>query len=286
MTEMYAFIVAFSAQVFVVSVLGPRTLATPLRNQIAAFIDARRPAIDAAALASLDRKLQLFRTLSWTIALLGVLLLLGMIRYMQRPDWTDGPLEAVVPAYWLLQVIPHFLALVVVGRFHGALKRSLPPEKRTALLQPRGLFDFVPRALLVLAALVYASFIGLLVYIERHPFPGFAGIFINAMGATLIYAMMALAIYLTLRRMGSSPLQRREERMRSVGLAVRVCVFMCILTVAGLALNMTLILMDEQRWEPTFGCLSLLFVSLLARLATKSQMGLPEDVQTPVAMAP
>lgn len=274
MTEMYAFIAVFAAQILLLSILGPRALVAPLRGQIDAFIALRQPDVGRASLAQLDRKLKLYRWMSWVAAIIGAALLAAIIRYMQRPDWTDGPLEAIVPAYWILQLLPMLLAILAVTRFHELLKRALPPEKRKALLQRRGLFDFVPRSVIALAVLMYFLFIGLLVYIEKHPFPGFAGLLTNAIGITLLYAVMASAIFMTLRRMGSSPLQARDQRLRSVGLAVRVCVYTCILCVASLALNMTLVLLDEQRLEPTFGSISLILIALLAGVALKSQVSL------------
>ncbi|MGH6913944.1 MAG: hypothetical protein ACREH3_09595, partial [Geminicoccales bacterium] len=222
MFEMYAFIAAFTAQILILSVLGPVRLIDILRGDIARFIAERAPQIDPSVAARVDSRLRLFRVLGLATSVVGVLLMGAFIRYMLRPGWTDGPLEAVLPAYWFVQLLPLFLAVVTAGRFQDVLKRSLPAERRTALLQPRGLFDFVSRSAVGLAALVYLMHIALLLYIEQHPFPGFAGLLINIAGITLIYAAMALAIYLALRKVGSSPMQRLEDRMRSVGLAIRI----------------------------------------------------------------
>jgi hypothetical protein len=275
MFEMYGFIAAFVIQIIVFSVLGPLQLVDGLRRQIARFIAERAPAIDASAAAQVDRRLRLFQQMGLGTAVIGLLLVAGMIRYMLRPDWTDGPLEALVPAYFLLQVLPTFLAVVIAGRFHGLLKRSLPPEKRKALLQPRGLFDFVPRFAVALALLVYLLHMALLAYIERNPFPGFAGLLHNAVFITLLYVAMAIAIYATVRKMGASPLQGREERMHSVSIAVQVCVYSCVLGVGNISINMALILLGEQRWEPAFGSIGLVALGLLMRMALSEQLRIP-----------
>ena len=285
MFEMYGFVAAFTAQVLIFSVLGPLRLVGVLRAQIEQFIAERAPPIDPSAAALVDRRLRLFLLLGLGTAVLGLLLLVAMIRYMLRPDWHDGPLEAVVPAYFMVQVLPTFLAILTAARFHEVLKRSLPPEKRKALLQPRGLFDFVSRSAVALSVLAYFLFNALLMYIERHPFPGFAGLPTNAAIVTLLYAFMALCIYVTLRKMGSSPLQAREDRMRSVGVAVKVCVYSSIAGVAFVSLNMTLILMDQQRWEPTFASIGLIVLGLLSRIAMREQMRIP-GVGGPASAAP
>ncbi len=275
MIEMYGFIAAFTAQIIFFSVLGPLRVTGVLRAEIRQFITERAPPVDPAAAARLDRRLRLFGMLGFGTAVIGMLLLVAMIRYMQRPDWTDGPLEAVVPFYFMLQLFPTVLAVVTAGQFHAVLKRSLPQEKRKALLQPRGLFDFVPRFTVALAIVAYCLYIALLLYIEQRPFPHFAGFVVNATMVTAMYGFVALGIYWTMRKMGSSPLQGREERMRSVGVAVKVAVYTCILSVVNISLNMTLILLDEQRWEPTFGCAGLILLGILGRMALKKQMHIP-----------
>jgi len=277
MLEMYGFIAAFTAQILIFSVLGPLRLIDGLRGQIEGFIAERTPPIDPDAASGTYRRLRLFRLLGLGTAVVGLLLLIVMIGYMLRPDWHDGPIEGVVPFFFLLQVLPILLAFLTAGRFHEVLKRSLPPQKRKAVLQPRGLFDFVPRSTVVLAVVVYVLFISFLLYLDRHPFPGFAGALVNIVGVTLIYALVSLSIYVTLRKMASSPLQGREDRMRSVGLAVRICISAGIVCVVGLSLNFALVLLDQQRWEPTFGSISLIVIGLLTRLALKEQMRIPEN---------
>jgi hypothetical protein len=175
----------------------------------------------------------------------------------------------------VIQTLPTLLAAATASRFHVVLKQSLPQEKRKALLQPRGLFDFVPRSAVALAVLAYFLFIVLLAYIERHPFPGFGGLLTNAAIVALVYAAMAFAIYLTLRTMGSSPLQAREERMRSVGLAVRVLVYSCITCVTFIALILTLTLLGLQRWEPAFVSASVVVTGLLCGIALREQTRIP-----------
>lgn len=275
MFEMYGFIAAFTAQIIFFSVLGPLRVIEPLRTQIHQFIAERAPPIDPTAAARVDRRLRLLRNLGLATAVIGVMLLIAMIRYMLRPDWTDGPLEAVVPVYAMIQVLPTFIAVIAASIFHDAIKRSMPQSKRRASLQPRGLFDFVPRSAVAMALAVYVLYLVLLAYIERHPFPHFAGMFINAMVVTLMYASVAVGIFVTLRKMAASPLQAREDRMRAVGVAVRVAVYTCIVGVANISVNMALILMDQQRWEPAFGSLGLILIGVLCRMALKEQMRIP-----------
>lgn len=276
MYEMYGFIAAFTAQIIFFSVLGPLQLVGRLRQEIGRFIEERRPAIDVSAIATVDRKLRLLGSLGVATALIGLVLLFLMIRYMQRTDWTDGPLEVVVPLYFMVQIVPTSLAILVAGRFHGLLKRSLPPAKRKALLEPRRLFDFVPPAAVAVAAMAYVLYLGLLAHIERHPFPGFAGFLVNALMVTLLCGFFAIGVLVTLRRLAASPLQGRDDRMRTAGIVVKACVYAATICVLNLAANMLLILLDKQRWEPAVGCVGLILLGLLMWLGLREQLRIPE----------
>lgn len=290
MIEMYGFIAAFTAQIIFFSVLGPLRVTADLRAQIARFIAERHPAVDLDAAARVDRLLHRYFRAGLATGFIGVALLIPMIRYMLRPDWTDGPLEAVVPFYFLLQILPTLLAAVTAGGFHAVLKRSLPSEKRRALLQPRGLFDFVPRSAVALAFLAYLLYLALLAYIERHPFPHFphfAGFAVNAAMVTLLYVLVALSIYWTMRKLASSPLQALPDRIRSAGLAMRIGVYVSIVSVVNISLNMTLILIDAQRWEPTFQIAGLIVIGFFTRKALQEQLRIPgTEGPGPAVVAP
>lgn len=276
MVEMYAFIAAFTTKILILSVLAPVMLVGFLRAQIAQFIADRAPPIDSAALAQVDRRLRLYRTLGLGTAVIGGLLLVAILRYMLQPDWQAGRLTLVLAFYGLVQGAPLFVAYVSAGRFHGVLKRSLPTEKRKALMQPRGLFDFVSRTTVALAVLVYFLFIAVLLYVEQHPFPGFAGLTVNLVFTTLLYALMALAIYLTMVTMSSSALQAREDRMRSVRWVVNVFVYVCIAQPVVLSLSFTLKLLEMPRLGPALQSVSELIIALLFSLALREQLRIPE----------
>ena len=123
--------------------------------------------------------------------MLGLLLLGWLFSYMRRPDWDDGPVEVLVTVYFLAaQMLPLGLVVWLGVRFNKEHKRSLPEGKRKAILQRRGLFDFVSPFIVFLAVLSYFLFAGFVIYIQQHPFPGFAGL-INIGAITLVYAVNA-----------------------------------------------------------------------------------------------
>nr|WP_298720476.1 hypothetical protein [uncultured Steroidobacter sp.] len=259
MVEAYAFLAMFTLQILAMSVLYPAWLIRYCRMQ-AARIPAERlaqlyPGVDVGL--AQQRFLTRYRALNVAIAALGLLLLGWLFSYM-RSDWDDGPVEALVVGYFMVQaLVPLALVVWLVIRFNRAHPHSLLESKRKAVLQRRGLFDFVSPAIVFVAVASYFLFVALVLYIRHHPFPGFAGL-VNIGAITLIYALQGFVVYLMLYGKRSNPFEPHAERLRTIGLVVKCCVYSCIACVVFFALNLMLGLLDLHRWEPF--ALSVFFV--------------------------
>lgn len=268
MIEAYAFLAAFAVQILMMSVLYPAWFIRYVRAQ-STRLPAERlaqlyPGVDLGR--AQERFVTQYRALTTCIAVLGLLLLGWLFSYMRRPDWDDGPVEILVAVYFFAAlVLPLFLVAWVAVRFNREHKRPLPEAKRTATLQPRGLFDFISPFFVVLAVLSYLLFAAFVFYIGQHPFPGFAGL-INLVGVTLVYALNAFVVYKVLYGKKGNPFETHEGRLRAIGLTVKSCVYSCIVIVVYLSLNFALGMLDLQRWEPF--ALSVFFVitALLASM--------------------
>lgn len=260
MTEVYAFLAALTLQILAMSVLYPAWFSRYWRAQ-AASIPAERlaqlyPGVD---IARVHRRFSLrYRTLNTAIAVLGLLLLGWLFRYMQRPDWVDGPVETLVSVYFVVQCLPLAYIVRIAFQLNGKLMDGLPERRRTAVLERRGLFDFVSPFAVALAVLCYIAFIAFVVRIQEGPFAGFAGIAVNIAVVTLLYAVNGVVLYVTLYGKKLNSFETHERRVHRIGLTVRSCVYSCIACVLFLALNFTLVLRDLQRWEPF--ALSVFFV--------------------------
>lgn len=259
MIEAYAFLAVFAVQILAMSVLYPAWFSRYLRRQ-AASIPAERlaqlyPGVDISHAQA--RFLTRYRALNIGIAVLGALLLVWLYNYMQRPDWDDGPVEALISVYFMAQVLPIGLIAWLAIRFHSVRKDSLLESKRKALLERRGLFDFVSPFTVAFALLSYLLFAAFVIYLQQHPFLGFAGL-VNIGGITLVYALQATVVYAMLYGKKPNPFETHQGRVRTIGLVVKSCVYSCIACVVFLSLNLTLGLLNWQRWEPL--ALSVFFV--------------------------
>ena len=223
MLEAYAFLAVFTLQVLAISVLHPAWFIRYVRVRALSFPAERfaqlYPGVDRSA--TLERFLSLYRVLNMGIAVLGLLLLGWLFRYMRRPGWDDGPVEARVAVYFAAQMMLP-LCLVAWGgvRYSKVLEHSLAEGKRKAVLQRRGLFDFVSPSLVFLAVSSYFLFAGFVISIQQNPFPGFAG-YINIGGITLVYALNAFGVHTMLYGRKKGALETHTDRMRAIGLGVK-----------------------------------------------------------------
>ena len=172
-----------------------------------------------------------YRALNTGIAVLGLLLLGWLFSYMRRPDWDEGTVQR--PGHCVFPCADVAAAFSLSGsaaRFNKLLKRSLPEGKRKAVLQRRGLFDFVSPFVVFLAVLSYFLFAAFVIYIRQHPFPGFGGL-INIGAITLVYALNAFVVYMMLYGKKRNPLETHAGRLHAIGLIVKSSVYSCIVVV-------------------------------------------------------
>ena len=252
MIEAYAFLAMFPVQILAMSVVYPAWFVRYSRRQ-ATTIPAERlaqlyPGVDL----NLAREsfLTRYRRLNMGIVVIGLLLLGWLFTYLQQPDWDEGPVEALVTVYFLLQAVVPLGVLVWHGvSFNRAHKRRVTEAKRTANLQRRGLFDFISPFAVVVAGVGYLLFAGFVIYLQRHSLLGFASL-ITLGCITMVYALNAFVVYLMLYGKRPNPSETHAARLHTIGLVVKSSVYSCIVCVVFLSLNLTLVLLDLRAWAP------------------------------------
>jgi hypothetical protein len=275
MIEAYAFLGAFAVQILATSVLYPAWFIRYLRARTKHLPVARLaqlyPGVDVAQ--AQERFLIRYRALNTGIAALGLLLLVWLFGYTQRPGWDSGPLKVLITVYFMVALmVPLGLVAWLGIRFNKDYRRRVPEGKRTAVLQRRGLFDFISPFVVALAVLCYLLFVAFVIYIREHPFPGFAGLF-NIGGITLVYAVNALIVYMMLYGRNRNPLDTHAARLHAISVTVKSSVYSCIVIVVYLSLTFSLGMLDLRRWEPFV--LSIFFV-ICALLTSMGVMRRPE----------
>src|SRR6187549_1155835 len=137
MIEAYAFLAAFTVQILVMSVLLPAWFIRYVRAQATRFPADRLAKMypDVDLDQARERFLTRYRTVVAGIAVVGLLFLGWLFRYMRRPTWDEGTVSALVTVYFLVAQILPLVILVWFGvKFNRDHKRPSPEAKRTAVL--------------------------------------------------------------------------------------------------------------------------------------------------------
>jgi hypothetical protein len=265
MIEVNAFLAVFPLQILAMSVLHPLWISRYVRAKTLELPAERLrqlyPGVDHQA--AVEHRLKAYRVLNTVIALLGVWLWVWSFNEMRSANWDDGAGEALRLAYFLLQLSP-LLVLSWYAIRYGKLLKRLPEAKRKAVLQRRSLFDFVSPFAVVVAVSGYFMLVAYMFYIEQHPFPGFAGPFINIVGFTLAFALQSFAVYKMLY--GKKGSESHEARLYMIGLGVKACVYISILAAVSLALDFTLKLLDLPTWQPVAGSVHAVIFAILINM--------------------
>lgn len=280
MIEVYLFLAAFTAQILGMSVLVPsrfaRLIRTGWKNIPAERLAELYPGVDVGQ--AHERFLARYRAVNTVIAVLGFLLLGWYIGYMQRPNWDLGVVSGMGTAYVMLQNFPFILIAWFTHRFNKVHRRLLREPKRKAVLQRRGLFDFVSPPTVLLAVLAYFLYVAVIFYAAQHPFPGFGGAFANIGGVSLMYIILGAIVMYLLYGKKKDPLQTNADRIQMVRGVATFYAWVCILMSVLMSFSIAQKLLDLETWGPFAGTVFFLIVTLLLLRGFSAPPRQPEAV--------
>src|SRR6202008_4549077 len=104
--------------------------------------------------------------------------------------------------------------------------------KRHAVLERRGLFDFVSPYVVLLAAVVFIFFVAFMIYIihfRENTFPVASGYFVLGV-VVLSYVLSGLWMYKSIYGRKLNPYESHADRMHHIGLGVKSTVYTGIAT--------------------------------------------------------
>lgn len=259
MLQDYAFFAMFMVQILMMSVVYPAWLVRYARRQEMSPTVERLaqlyPGVDIGA--ARERFVTIYRAVNTVIAVFGALLLSALISYPHPSLWDDA-----AGLYFILQVSPLLVVAAMGLRYSKMLRHAALEPKRKAVLQRRGLFDFVSPFTVFLAVLSYFLFVAFVIYIQQNPFPGFAG-YINIGIITFLYAFEGLVVYRLLYGRKFNPFEPHAVYVRGIGTGVKACVYSCIMCVVFISLSFSLALLDLRSWKPFSTSFCLVMCTLL-----------------------
>ena len=254
MIEAYAFLAAFVAQILAASVIYPARLIKYVRGWSRDYGSERfaqlYPGVDYNRWV--ERFVTGYRLANIVIVVLGLLLLGWFYTLIQHPDWTEKVTKRAV-IYFFVQMSPLALtALYAIVRYHRILLQPSQETKRKAILQRRGLFDFVSPSVVYLAAFSYFLFVAYGIWLDLYVYDNATiskRCYIAIISVTLVYALNAFVIYKYLYGR-KNPLVTHEARVHTIGVTVRGGVYGSLATAWFISIFGTLGQAGLQEWRP------------------------------------
>lgn len=251
MIEIYAFLGMFAVQVVAMSVLFPTRLINYARAKDAEYPDE----VFATLYPGVDRHVatakfwKRFRAAHLAIAAVGFVLLAWMSINM---DFLAQAKATLIPVFYvLLQLLPLLYLVFVAIRTLPRLRTSLQAPRRTALLKPRRLFDFVSPLRVLVEVSIYLLFVAFMLYLmyaAKDPISKFIGYWM--LGAATL-GLAGEAAFLYWRMYGRKvPLESDADRMHSTVLQANGTVYGTLLTVVLIAVVLLLPRLGLREWLP------------------------------------
>lgn len=244
------FLIFFVIQVLLLSVTHPLRLGRSILAAMERYPYDEHAGIYPCRPDRLGKLVRFYQGLNIFIAILGIYFLSRFYSIMQAPDWSDGEIETLLTIYFFIQVAPLFIFSWYITRFNRKLRQSASPGRASASLKRRSLYDFVSPIVLNTTLAFYPIYMLFLVYADNRGFPGFAGITINALVVSLLYAWTFGFSYLKVYGKKANPYQGEAGRHFDMEMTVKICVYSCLFGVIFLMINMSLAMTDRQNLEP------------------------------------
>jgi hypothetical protein len=254
MIEAYAFLVAFAAQILAASVLYPAGLIKFVRGWSRDYGSERfarlYPGVDYNRWV--ERFVIGYLVANIAIVILGLSLLGWFYALIQQPGWTEK-VSGKAALYFFVQVSPAALtALYAIVRYHKILRQPSTETRRTAILQRRGLFDFVSPSVVYFAVLSYFLFVGYVIWLDLYVHDNATlstHCYRAIISVTLVYALNAFVIYKYLYGR-KNPLVTHEGRVHTIGVTVKGGIYSSLATAWFISIFGTLGQPGLREWRP------------------------------------
>ncbi len=217
--------VVFLSQVVLISLYLPTKLLNRMRYIVGRYPPSEYPKLYPVPLDAVERTQRNYRNMNVFTLLVGLALVLVSVLVPRDEilDWSTS----VITIYMALQWSPLIIATTAGFTYFNLKRRPDPRSTRSANLHPRRLFDFVSPTLVGAAAVVFAAFVLLILYVNQFDFPWFGG-YLNIVAIAAANLLFAAIIYKSLYGKKKDPYKTHEDRIREIELTVGALVWTSI----------------------------------------------------------
>jgi hypothetical protein len=250
------------SQILLISYYLPGRLLKQMRRVLEHFPPESYPKLYPISVGKIQSALGVFKKMNIIILICGLGVLLHNY-FSQSTELLNWDNQAVLTAYYLLQMTPLLLLEFMGVKYFRLMKEADKNTTRKAILQSRNLFDFVSPVLVGSATVIYLAFIGLIQYIKQTPFDGFGGD-LNILIITLVNVFFGILVFRSLYGKKRNPHQTNEDRVQGIKSYVSLLFIVSIAVTAYAGLTISLQSFGMQDFRPVTLCIYFQFITLLS----------------------
>ncbi len=242
MSDSILLYIVFVSQIFVISYLLPTKLYQRAREIMARYPAQEYGKLYPISVEEIEQKICRLVLISKVVMGIGV----GIVAhglYYQSQQMLGWDSQSVIMIFYMLQITPLVLLAVFSERYFKKMRQLNDSTIRKAQLMPRRVENYAPKSLLNLAAAVYISFVGLVVYITQNPFDGFAG-YINVVGVTGLNIFFGFFAYKAIYGKKKDPHQGEDVRFKQSSRIVKLMLFGSIAATVNISMHFLLSTLD------------------------------------------
>ena len=259
MNEQTLFYLVFIGQILLISVVQPRGIVARMRLLRQKFPPATYPKLYPKSAEYYESKMLKYRALNTIIALVGAAILIALVLTARTGDWD----HVIATAYFLLQVMPYLFLDFSSRRELQAMRDENTSSLRGASMRPRYVSDYVSKGLLSLFVGVYIAFVALVIYIDQFYYPWFGG-YANIVGVTVMFMLMAVALYWTIHGRKLDPHQTQADRDRQIKAYANIFVVVSIAATVFIGLSITMSALELTAFKSVMHSLYYQFLAVIS----------------------
>jgi hypothetical protein len=263
------FLLLFISQIWLLSYYLPRKIISRIELVTHTYPPQDYPKLYPRSLDAMKLGLGIYRGINVVILLVGLALL--TLQGLEFSKWgkDSNVWEGMPLMYGMLQCIP-FILLEIWGYKQFKLMRQSDTRKvRTAVLQARGLFDFISPLILALSLLMVGAAILFNMYLPDFAFHYDADVLVIVGAILLANTVIGASIYLSVYGKKQDPYQSEEDRLKQIKLVTRSGVTVSLLVSVYLIGK---VLSDTYQMESLEILLNSIYFQLVALLSIGAQL--------------
>jgi hypothetical protein len=227
------FCAVFLGQIFLLSVYYPRVIVGRIKYVLEQFPPADYPKLypaeySSVSLESRQSRDRVYLGINYAIASVG-LLILGLAGWHGFEPAPEGGAEIFVMLYFFLQVIPYIYAEFAGYKHFKTMRKVYDEPKRTAVLEPRGFFDFISPFWLLLAGVLLTGWIWY--FTESKMLIGPLDIeYFGTLAAILgVHVLYGFIIYKFMYGKKQDPYRAHSDQMKMIENTIKIHVYSSIM---------------------------------------------------------